>query len=96
VKWFLNWYLVIALAILCFGLYEQGARLVDREMNALQEQITQASSETKRQLKIQESLKREIQSQNDPAWVELVLIRCLGLVPEGSTKVYFSDSGEAL
>ena len=93
-----KWFWVIALAIFCFGLYEQAARLVDSEMRVLREQISELTSETKQQLSIQEGLKRQIQSQNDPAWVELVLIRCLGLVPDGATKVYFAktpDAGEA-
>ncbi|HNA62013.1 MAG TPA: hypothetical protein PKW79_02935 [Rhabdochlamydiaceae bacterium] len=31
----------------------------------------------------------QIDSQSDPAWVEMVLKRNLGLVPEGQVKVYF-------
>jgi predicted ferric reductase len=31
----------------------------------------------------------QIDSQADPAWVEMVLKRNLGLVPEGQRKVYF-------
>jgi hypothetical protein len=85
-----SWSWVIALAILCFGLYEQATRILDKEMNLLKEQIEQIANEKTKLLSLQEELKSEIQSQNDPAWVELVLIRCLGLVPEGSTKVYFS------
>lgn len=33
---------------------------------------------------------KEIDSQNDPCWVELILKRELGVVPEGQTKVYFT------
>ena len=88
----MKWSWIIALAIFCFGMYEQAARYVDREMNQLKEQIGQAKLDTQKLLHIQEGLKKEIQSQNDPAWVELVLIRCLGLVPEGGIKVYFPDT----
>lgn len=31
----------------------------------------------------------EINSQSDPAWVELMLMKNLGLVPEGQIKVFF-------
>jgi hypothetical protein len=31
----------------------------------------------------------QIQSSSDPAWIELVLKRELGLIPEGQTKVVF-------
>ncbi len=38
----------------------------------------------------QQELLLQIESQTDPAWVEMVLKRNLGLVPEGQVKVYFS------
>lgn len=34
----------------------------------------------------------QIQSQSDPAWVEMVLKRNLGLVREGQVKVYFHNN----
>lgn len=37
----------------------------------------------------QEDLKLQIASQNDPGWIEMVLMRDLGLVPEGWLKVHF-------
>ena len=36
-----------------------------------------------------EELLLRIQSQNDPAWIEMVLMHDLGLVPEGWLKVHF-------
>lgn len=47
-----------------------------------------------RELKLQELEKRQqlelcIASQNDPAWIEMVLMRDLGVVPEGFLKVHF-------
>ena len=35
------------------------------------------------------NLELQIASQNDPAWIEMVLIRELGVVPEGFLKVHF-------
>ncbi len=40
-------------------------------------------------LEEQKELLLQIQSQNDPAWIELVLKRSLGMVPDGQVKVYF-------
>ncbi|MDE3047241.1 MAG: hypothetical protein KGI83_02705 [Verrucomicrobiota bacterium] len=40
-------------------------------------------------LQIKEDLQLRIASQNDPAWIEMVLIRELGVVPEGFLKVHF-------
>jgi hypothetical protein len=41
-----------------------------------------------------EELLLNIQSQSDSTWVELILMKRLGLVPEGKTKVYFDPSFE--
>lgn len=37
-----------------------------------------------------EDLALQIRSQQDPAWVEMVLLRELGVVPEGWLKVHFA------
>jgi len=36
-----------------------------------------------------EDLLLQINSQSDPAWIQLTLMKGLGLVPEGQLKVYF-------
>ncbi len=36
-----------------------------------------------------EELAHQIASQSDPAWIELVLLREVGVVPEGFLKVHF-------
>ena len=38
---------------------------------------------------LQENLQLQIDSQNDPSWIEMVLMRDLGVVPEGWLKVHF-------
>jgi len=37
-----------------------------------------------------EELRAQIQSQSDPAWVEMILMRELGVVPEGWLKIHFN------
>jgi hypothetical protein len=39
----------------------------------------------------QEDLELKIASQSDPAWIEMVLMRELGVVPEGWLKVHFAQ-----
>lgn len=41
------------------------------------------------QLQKREDLHLRIASQNDPAWIEMILMRDLGVVPEGFLKVHF-------
>jgi len=38
----------------------------------------------------QEELSLQLQSETDPAWIEMVLMKELGVVPEGWTKVQFT------
>ena len=40
-------------------------------------------------LKDRDNLSERMASQSDPAWVEMVLMRDLGVVPEGWLKVHF-------
>ena len=40
----------------------------------------------------QEDLKLQIKSQSDPAWIEMMLMKGLGMVPETQVKVYFKKS----
>jgi hypothetical protein len=39
-----------------------------------------------------EYLELKIASQDDPAWIEMILMRDLGVVPEGYLKVHFAGS----
>jgi hypothetical protein len=50
--------------------------------------------EKERFLALQEKddLQMRIASQNDPAWIEMVLMREIGVVPEGWIKVHFKGS----
>ena len=40
-------------------------------------------------LREKEDLQLRIHSQTDPAWIEMILMRDLGVVPEGFLKVHF-------
>lgn len=40
-------------------------------------------------LQSKEELQLRIASQKDPAWIEMILMRDLGVVPEGFLKVHF-------
>ena len=37
-----------------------------------------------------EDLALQLQSETDPAWIEMLLMKELGVVPEGWTKVHFT------
>ena len=45
-------------------------------------------------LRQREDLLLQINSQSDPAWIQLMLMKGLGVVPEGHVKVYFKKEDE--
>src|SRR5579872_3081137 len=51
--------------------------------------LEQMEMEKLKALERKDDLELRIASQNDPAWIEMVLIRDLGVVPEGFLKVHF-------
>lgn len=88
------WVGLIILA--CYFFYEQGLIKKDHDFKMLQSQY-QSLIRQKESLATQhEALVRQINSQSDPAWVELTLMNGLGLVPEGQTKVLFTQDAELL
>ena len=40
-------------------------------------------------LQERDDLLLQVQSQNDPAWIEMALMKSLGVIPEGQIKVFF-------
>jgi len=81
------WAVLFCLGSLAFYEYEMRSlntesEELDRTLALLQEEIRKAQAE-------QELLALKIGSQSDPAWVELSLMKELGLVPEGTRKVLF-------
>lgn len=86
---FLRFWWVVIFSLSCFAALEQGTKKITMAYTLLDEQLTLLENEKKQALLIQENLLLQIASQTDPAWVELLLIKGLGVVPEGQTKVFF-------
>ena len=85
-----NWW-VIAFMALCGVLYLHGVRQKNLTYREMSGRLQVLEKEKLLALAEQEELFLQIQSQSDPAWVEMILKRNLGLVPEGQTKVYFQQ-----
>jgi hypothetical protein len=86
-----SWW-VIAFVALCGVLYLHGVRQKNVTYQEMTGRLQILEIEKAFALAEQEELLLQIQSQSDPAWVEMVLKRNLGLVPEGQTKVYFHQN----
>jgi hypothetical protein len=85
---FNSWW-VILFMLFCYMLYEHGMRARNKDFAKLNEHLSELKALKEKSLKTQEEYLLQINSQSDPAWVELTLMKGLGLVPEGQTKVYF-------
>ncbi len=85
----LNWWWVVLFLLFCSALYEQGLKKRNREYGKLYQKLMELHQQKEEALALNEKLLRQVNSQSDPAWVELVLMKGLGLVPEGQIKVFF-------
>jgi hypothetical protein len=85
-----SWW-VIAFFLLCGILYERALAEQELTYQKLAKQLTQLQEEKMQALKTQENLHRQINSQSDTAWIELTLMKKLGLCPEDYQKVYFTE-----
>jgi hypothetical protein len=88
---FLRSWWVILFMILCYMFFEQSIKHRDIEYVKLYHQLVDLREARKIALADQQKLLMHINSQSDPAWIELTLMRVLGLVPEGQVKVYFQS-----
>ncbi|HUD01639.1 MAG TPA: hypothetical protein VMR37_04890 [Rhabdochlamydiaceae bacterium] len=88
-SWLHRYWWVIAFASLCGIVYLHAMRQKNVAYQEMAGRLQSLEKEKVLALVEQEHLLLQIQSQSDPAWVEMVLKRNLGLVPEGQTKVYF-------
>lgn len=87
-----SWWWVVLFILLCYMSYEQGIRSRNMDFAKLSIQLTELQEQQKVALAFQEDLRLQINSQSDPDWIELTLMKGLGLVPEGQVKVYFKGS----
>lgn len=86
---FLHYSWVFLFFILCYFGYEQKNRQSRNEYNDLIKKLTELKREKKALLETQEKILRQLNSQTDPLWIELLLMKNLDLIPEETTKVFF-------
>ena len=83
---------LIFFTLFCFMLYEQGIDKRNQELKTLEEQKSFLLAQKENALDLNKKLLLQINSESDPAWIELVLIQGLGVIPEDQTKVFFPAS----
>lgn len=85
-----SWW-VLAFMLICLALFEHSLESRQAQRQQLYEQWTQLQGEKEKELSKQTDLQLQINSQSDPAWIELLLIKVLGLVPENQVKFFFKS-----
>lgn len=85
---FRNWWLLLFI-IFCSVFYFQGSRKRDAAIVDLSFRLQEMEKAKMIALQKKEDLQLRLQSQNDPAWIEMILMRDLGVVPEGWVKIRF-------
>lgn len=83
-----NWW-VLAFVIASCMIYSQSIQKKKAALSELEGRFQGLEQEKNLVLEQQQELMLQVQSQNDPAWIEMTLMKGLGLVPEGQRKVYF-------
>lgn len=85
-----SWW-IVAFLLLCHIGYDLGLQHWHHEYSNLSQRLLRLEEEKKSVQTLQEDLRYQVYSQSDHAWVELTLMKGLGLVPEGQVKVFFKD-----
>jgi cell division protein FtsL len=83
-----SWWVILFL-IFCIVAYDQAVIDTQNEKKSLELQYQQMERELKLAYEEKEELILQINSQSDYNWVELCLIKGLGVVPKEYQKVYF-------
>jgi hypothetical protein len=86
---FRSWW-VFLFCFLCISSYVQASRSRDSALTDLALRYCEMEQAKMAALREQEELSMRMHSEHDPAWIELVLMRELGVVPEGWIKVHFT------
>ncbi len=73
----------------CFFLYYGATHKKSELIAELQKTIEELEETKKLSLEEREDLVLQLHSREDDAWIEMVLKKRLGVVPEGQMKVYF-------
>lgn len=90
ITWGSRW--VIFFSLICAIIFELANKKQKEEYLSLFQKYNELEKEKNNALQLQEDLKMQINSQSDHAWIEMTLMKGLGLVPEGQTKVFFKTS----
>jgi cell division protein FtsL len=88
-KKFLSTWWVVAFLLLTIAVYERAVYKTHEKITQLEEKKAELIARKQEAILEKEDLLIQIDSQSDPKWITLLLMKGLGVAPEGYTKVYF-------
>jgi hypothetical protein len=83
-----SWWVILFLLI-CFIGYYIGVKKRNKAIAEMECKYDKLLVEKQIVFNKKEDLQSRLQSQSDPAWIEMVLMKELGVVPENKIKVHF-------
>ncbi|MCF7852877.1 MAG: hypothetical protein K9M07_06520 [Simkaniaceae bacterium] len=86
-----DWWWVILCVLMSYGLHLHANQQKHQKMTILKASLSSLSFEKMRSLEYQNELKDRLDCQGDPEWIAMILMKGLGVVPEGQTKVHFQE-----
>ncbi len=90
-RFLLQFWWAILFLLFCYSFYVHGMENKRKNLQELQEKTLFLQKELKIAQELQEDLLMQIKSQTDPSWMEMLMIKQLGMIPEGQIKVYFEE-----
>ena len=85
-----SWW-VILFFLFSFISYEQSIRSKNKNIFDHTKKLSALEIEKQKSIKENDDLDLIVNSLSDPAWIEMILMRDLGVVPEGKLKVHFTN-----
>ena len=85
-----SWW-VFLFGFFCLTVHERHAIDQREKRGALEQRLQALELEKSETLRLNEELKNQIASQKDPDYRELILMKVLGVAPEGMQKICFYD-----
>ncbi|MCH9613488.1 MAG: hypothetical protein SP1CHLAM54_04910 [Chlamydiia bacterium] len=83
-----SWWVALFIFASC-GFFSLASHKRQTALCALKSQVKMLETEKQLALKCQERLKHQAASQDDPEWIQMLLMKMLGMVPEGQIKIVF-------
>lgn len=84
-----SWWVLLFVA-LCLGFHFHGMHKKNQVHKELKGRMQALQKQKEVVLQEKDELQLQVDSQTDPAYIEMLLKQKLGVVPEGQTKVYFT------